>query len=122
LSSQTQILSFKTKLDPNNVQKTLLSKAAGTARFAYNWGLNYQIENYSGGTKTYIKDNELRKIFNEIKKEEFPWTKEVTKCSPQQALKDLDNAFKRFWESSLNSRRKEKVILFTVMLIILDWI
>ena len=33
------VLSFKTQLKLNNIQRTLLTKHAGTARHAYNWGL-----------------------------------------------------------------------------------
>ncbi|WP_366929833.1 helix-turn-helix domain-containing protein [uncultured Thiodictyon sp.] len=33
------ILSHKIALDPNNTQRTYLARAAGTARFAYNWAL-----------------------------------------------------------------------------------
>ena len=33
------IISHKIRLDPNNQQATYLAKAAGTARFAYNWAL-----------------------------------------------------------------------------------
>ncbi|MBU3934170.1 MAG: helix-turn-helix domain-containing protein, partial [Candidatus Omnitrophica bacterium] len=30
---------YRYELKPNNKQRTLLAKHAGTARFAYNWGL-----------------------------------------------------------------------------------
>ena len=30
---------YKTELDPNNKQRTLLAKNAGAARYAYNWAL-----------------------------------------------------------------------------------
>lgn len=33
------ILSHRIRLDPNNVQTTFLERCAGTARFAFNWGL-----------------------------------------------------------------------------------
>lgn len=33
------IVAHKIALDPNNVQATYFAKAAGTARFAYNWAL-----------------------------------------------------------------------------------
>jgi putative transposase len=40
----------------------------------------------------------LRKELNVIKKEQFPWMLEVTKCAPQLAIKDgLANAFKNFF-------------------------
>lgn len=31
---------FKTKLDPNNEQRTKLAQHAGVARYTYNWGLD----------------------------------------------------------------------------------
>lgn len=31
---------FKTELQPNNKQITLLKKNCGASRYAYNWGLN----------------------------------------------------------------------------------
>ncbi|MDN4040289.1 helix-turn-helix domain-containing protein, partial [Massilia sp. YIM B02443] len=33
------LLAHRIALDPNNVQATSLARAAGTARFAYNWAL-----------------------------------------------------------------------------------
>ena len=33
------LVSFKTQLKLNNQQKTVMAKHAGTARHAYNWGL-----------------------------------------------------------------------------------
>ena len=32
---------YKTELDPNNVQHTLLAKHAGAARFTWNWFAAY---------------------------------------------------------------------------------
>jgi putative transposase len=34
------MLAHRIRLNPNNVQATSLSKAAGVARFAYNWARN----------------------------------------------------------------------------------
>ena len=31
---------YKIELDPNNVQRTLLAKHAGAARYTWNWALN----------------------------------------------------------------------------------
>ncbi|WP_459574445.1 helix-turn-helix domain-containing protein [Cupriavidus sp. 8B] len=33
------LIAHRIALDPNNVQATYLARAAGTARFAYNWAL-----------------------------------------------------------------------------------
>lgn len=36
----------------------------------------------------------LRKKLNGIKATEFPWMAEVTKCAPQQAIKNVGTAFR----------------------------
>jgi putative transposase len=70
------IKAHKIRLDPNNKQKTLLSKSCGVARFAYNWALAEWKEEY----KKYQEDNSnekpnqlaLRRKLNQIKRDEFP--------------------------------------------------
>ena len=87
---------YKTELDPNNRQRTLLAKAAGCARFAYNWGLARRIEEYkaTGGSSNAIDQH---KQLNKLKASEFPWMYEVSKCAPQEALRDLDKAYQNFF-------------------------
>jgi putative transposase len=85
----------KIKLQPNNVQTTYFAKACGCARFTYNWALAEWQRQYEAGEhpSAYV----LKKQFNSIKKQEFPWVKEVTKCSPEAAFLNLDKAFKNFF-------------------------
>lgn len=40
---------------------------------------------------------EQHRVFNSLKNSEFPWMHEVSKCSPQEALRDLDRAFSNFF-------------------------
>jgi len=86
-----------TELDPNNVQRTALLKHAGVARFAYNWGLARRMEEYerTGKSSNAI---ELHRQLNALKKTDFPWMYEVSKAAPQEALRDLDRAYKNFFE------------------------
>ena len=90
-------------LDPNNKQATYLTKAAGVARFAYNWALASWNEQYKAWQKdsTLPKPSEsaLRRELNAIKREKFPWMLEVTKCAPQQAIKNLGVAFGNFFNN-----------------------
>lgn len=86
---------YKTELEPNNKQRTLLEKSVGVARFAYNWGLAECIAFYKN-EKKYLSYIDQHKILCSKKKIEFPWMYEVSKCVPQEALRDLDNAFKNF--------------------------
>ena len=95
------IISHKIRLDPNNKQATYLAKAAGTARFAYNWALaEWQIQYAAWKTdNTQPKPNQmsLRRQLNAIKREQFPWMLEVTKNAPQMAIIQLGAAFKSFF-------------------------
>ena len=60
-------------LIPNNVQKTKLFQYAGASRFAYNWALAKEIENYKKGGK-FISDAELRKEFTKLRhSDEYAW-------------------------------------------------
>jgi putative transposase len=87
---------YKTELDLNNEQRTACLKHAGAARFAYNWALARSIEVYrtTGKRPTAIA---LHKELNALKKTDFPWMYEVSKCAPQEALRDLDHAYKHFF-------------------------
>lgn len=90
------ILVHKIELSPNVAQRIYFARSCGVARFAYNWGLAKWKEQYEAGGKP--SEAALRREFNAVKKEEFPWVLEVTKVAPQQALKDLGTAYNRFFK------------------------
>ena len=81
------ILAHKIVLDPNAAQHTYPAKAAGTARFAYNWALSEWKRQYKASGKP--SEGALRRRLNEIKYEQLPWMPEVSKTAPQQAIKNL---------------------------------
>jgi len=87
---------YKTELDLNNVQRTLCLKHAGCARFAYNWGLARKQEARAAGNRM-PSARDLHKELNALKATEYPWMYECSKCAPQEALIDLDNAFTNFF-------------------------
>ena len=94
-------------LIPNNKQNTRLFQYAGTKRFAYNWALARENENYKNGGK-FISDNDLRKEFTQLKKlEEYQWLNTVSNNVTKQAIKDCCIAFKRFF-NGLSERPKFK--------------
>ena len=94
-------MAHKIALDLNNHQRTYMLRAAGVARFAYNWALEQWGIQYRAWREddTLPKPSQfsLRKQLNEIKKESFPWMLEVTKCAPQLAIIQLGEAFKNFF-------------------------
>lgn len=92
------IKSIKVRLCPNNKQLTKLFQYAGCARFAYNWAIAREQENYKQGNK-FLSDNELRKEFTQLKKQsEYQWLSEVSNNVTKQAIKDACNTYKKFFK------------------------
>jgi putative transposase len=88
--------SFKSELNLNNKQRTLMAKHAGVARHAYNWGLATCIELHEKGEKRPSAMTLHKGLVAEVKSQ-YEWYYEVSKCAPQQALRDLERAFKNFF-------------------------
>jgi len=87
---------YKTELDLNDEQRTACMKHAGASRFAYNWGLARSQEVYHAiGKRPTALD--LHKQLNALKPSDYPWMYEVSKCAPQEALRDLEQAYKNFF-------------------------
>lgn len=95
---------FRYELKPNVEQRIALAKHAGTARFAYNWGLKQRIDLYGKEKKT-TNAIEQHRILNSLKAQEFPWMYEVSKCAPQEALRDLNRAFQNFYRGLKEGKR-----------------
>ena len=92
------IKSIKVRLNPNNKQLTKLFQYAGCARFAYNWAISREQDNYKQGNK-FLSDSELRKEFTQLKKQsEYQWLNEVSNNVTKQAIKDACNTYKRFFK------------------------
>ena len=87
---------YKAELDLNHEQITLARKHCGAARWAYNYGLRRKQQAYKAGQKT-PSATDLHREINILKKTDIPWAYEVSKCAMQEALRDLDNAFKHFF-------------------------
>ncbi|MBV9691451.1 MAG: transposase [Ktedonobacteraceae bacterium] len=91
------IRGYKTELALNNAQITACTKHAGVARFAYNWGLRRRQEIYQQ-TGRSTNAMALHKELVRLKYTKFSWLTEVSKCAPEEALRDLDAAFDHFFE------------------------
>jgi putative transposase len=95
------LTAHKIALDLNNVQATYMARAAGTARFAYNWALAEWQKQYDAWKADNAlpkpSQQSLRRQLNSIKREQFPWMMEVTKNAPQMAIIQMGQAFQNFF-------------------------
>ena len=98
------IKAHKIRLNPTPEQAVYFAKAAGTARFVWNWALAEWNRQYAAGEKPTAL--QLKKQFNTIRREQFPWTWEVTKNASDQPFLDLGKAFTAFFEGLKNEKRK----------------
>lgn len=88
------IRAHQIRLNPTPEQETYFYKAAGTARFAYNWAVDQwdKVEGKKPGA------NALKKAFNAIKREQFEWVYDVTKCAAEQAFADFGVALTKYYQ------------------------
>jgi putative transposase len=98
---------YKYELSPNNRQRTSLHQHSGVARFAYNWGLDHRITlfNEKQGESRFTDAIKQHKMLNSLKKSNFPWMYECSKCAPQEALRDLGRAFQNFYRGRKQKQR-----------------
>lgn len=94
-------LSHKIQLLPTDAQVRSFARAAGTARFAYNWGLGQWKAMYEAhkvdATQPSPSGRTLRKRWNAIRAEQFPWSYEVPATASNDAFVHLQRAFDAFF-------------------------
>lgn len=97
------IKAHKIRLHPTPEQANYFARAAGTARFTFNWALaEWQRQYEAGGKPSALA---LRTTFNALKREQFPWAYSVTKCAVEGAFMDVAAAFKHFFEGIKAGRK-----------------
>jgi len=86
---------YKFRIYPNKSQEKILAQTFGNCRFVYNFFLARRKEVYESEKKTLNYSNcssELTQL-----KKELEWLKECDAIALQQALRDLDKAYKNFF-------------------------
>lgn len=93
---------YKYRFYPTAEQVKNLAQTFGCVRFIYNWALNKRKRAYfDQGIKLKTKD--LSAALTDLKKAEgTTWLSEVSAVPLQQALRHLDDAYKRFFKKQTN--------------------
>lgn len=101
---------LKFRIYPTNSQKTALAQMFGCSRVVWNDALAYCQASYANGKK-YCGFPELSKRFlTEAKQtENREWLKDSPAIPLQQSLRDLDVAFRCFFNSCAGKRKGKKV-------------
>ena len=87
---------FKFELIPNGKQVQKMKQFCGCSRFVFNRALSYQNEKYQADNSFKFNYNKIANLLPEWKRE-LPWLKDCHSQVLQQSLKDLEKAFKNFF-------------------------
>ena len=99
------IFAHKMALDLTQDQEAYCRRAAGTARLTYNWALAEWTRQHHAGEKPTVAG--LKKQWNAIKYERYPWLAEVHRDAHAQPFTNLGAAFHAFLQS-LKDRKAGK--------------
>lgn len=93
-----RLKAYKYQLKTNETKERILRRFAGSCRFIFNKALALQQENREAGKK-FIGYVAMTKLLTEWRhSSETKWLSESPCSSQQQSLKDLERAFKNFFE------------------------
>ena len=93
-----RLQAYQFELIPNGQQALLMRRFAGACRFVFNKALALQQSNHADGGK-YIGYVEMAKRLTAWRNsQETPWLKDAPAHPLQHALKDLDRAYRNFFE------------------------
>lgn len=93
------ILAHRIALDPTFAQRDYFARAAGTARFTWNWALAEWDRRYAAGDKP--NGSTLKAAFNAVKYDRYPWLKEIHRDAHAQPFAHLHKAFAAFFKGNV---------------------
>jgi len=93
----TMIKAHKIRLNPAAEQQAYFYRAAGVARFAWNWALNEYKRCKSAGEK--VDWNRIKQRFRAGIDDEYPFVRAVTKCAAETAIRDLRQAINTYYKT-----------------------
>jgi putative transposase len=95
--------SHRIRLNPTTEQEQAFVRAAGVARFAYNWALaDYKA---AKARRERYDWNDAKKRFRQAIAAKFAWVREVTKCAPEEAIAELRQTIATYYKARAAGRK-----------------
>jgi putative transposase len=88
-------IAHKIQLRPSQTQEDYFRQACGTSRFVWNWALAEWNKQYQAGLKPNAML--LKKQFNAVKYQQFPWMAEIHRDAHAAPFSNLGKAFSAFF-------------------------
>ena len=95
--------SYKFRLCPNVAQRNLIQRTFGCARFVYNHFLSERIAQYRETGKSPTRFQQDKGLT--VLKQKLEWLQEPDKCALQNAVRNLDTAYKNFFRRVKNGEK-----------------
>ena len=98
---------YKYRIYPTDIQKQQLASFFGSCRFVYNLGLETKIEAWISAKKNYTCID-LANQMKDLKDTEATWLAECPSQTLQMSLRNLDNAYTKFFKGGGFPKFKNK--------------
>ena len=89
---------YRYRIYPDPKQEELVSSFFGCCRYVYNSCLSYRKEIYASEKRNASQYECMRKVTSMRNDPEIPWLKDCDSMALQESVKDLDKAYKSFFE------------------------
>ena len=106
----SMLKSYKYRLNPTSEQISLIERTFGSTRFIYNWALQTKIEAYQDDKKSLTYHDLCKKLTDLKKQEEYSWLNEVSNECLQQSIRNLDQAFTRFFREKKGFPKFKEIV------------
>lgn len=99
-ANTSNLIGYVIEIYPTEEQKILIRQTMNIYRAVFNIALNMQNMRYRGFGLKYIDYFDMCKIFSELRKlEGYEWLQKIPLSTAREALRDLNNGFKRFFRN-----------------------
>jgi putative transposase len=103
-----RLQAYKFELKPNGQQQCLMRRFAGSCRFVFNKALALQKERHEQGEKKLGYAALCRRLTEWKAQPETPWLSDTPGQALQQALKNLERAYRNFFDKRADFPRFKK--------------